>query len=106
MLDLAKHIVNQKAADFDPERFEDHYEEALTDLINAKRNGKTIAAKSAPTGRERGGPHGCAEEEHRRRERRPESHTHRVTLSSPLEGAAGDQVAYRAPCFCFAGSVG
>ena len=25
MLDLAKHIVNQKAADFDPERFEDHY---------------------------------------------------------------------------------
>jgi hypothetical protein len=30
MLDLAKHIVNQKAADFEPERFEDHYEEALT----------------------------------------------------------------------------
>jgi DNA end-binding protein Ku len=48
MLDLAKHIVNQKAADFDPEKCEDHYEEALTELINAKRNGKTIAAK-APT---------------------------------------------------------
>src|SRR2546421_8379840 len=28
MLDLAKHIVNQKAGDFDPEKFEDHYEEA------------------------------------------------------------------------------
>jgi DNA end-binding protein Ku len=50
MLDLAKHIVNQKAADFDPEKFEDHYEEALTELINAKRNGKTIAAKPRPRG--------------------------------------------------------
>src|SRR4030088_3378244 len=50
MLDLAKHIVNQKAADFDPERFEDHYEEALTELINAKRQGKTISAKPRPRG--------------------------------------------------------
>src|SRR4030088_1807145 len=32
MLDLAKHIVNQRAADFEPERFEDHYESALVDL--------------------------------------------------------------------------
>jgi DNA end-binding protein Ku len=45
MLDLAKHIVTQKAADFEPERFEDHNEEALTELINAKRNGRTISAK-------------------------------------------------------------
>jgi DNA end-binding protein Ku len=50
MLDLAKHIVTQKAADFEPEKFEDHYEEALTELINAKRNGKTIAAKPRPRG--------------------------------------------------------
>ena len=50
MLDLAKHIVNQKAADFEPEKFEDHYEEALTELINAKRNGKTIAARPRPRG--------------------------------------------------------
>jgi DNA end-binding protein Ku len=50
MLDLAKHIVNQRAADFDPEKFEDHYEEALTELINAKRNGTTVAAKSRPRG--------------------------------------------------------
>jgi DNA end-binding protein Ku len=50
MLDLAKHIVNQRAADFDPKKFEDHYEEALTEPINAKRNGKTIAAKSRPRG--------------------------------------------------------
>lgn len=50
MLDLAKHIVNQRAGDFDPEKFEDHYEEALTELINAKRNGKTVAAKPRPRG--------------------------------------------------------
>jgi DNA end-binding protein Ku len=50
MLDLAKHIVTQKAADFEPEKFEDHYEEALTELINAKRNGKTIGAKPRPRG--------------------------------------------------------
>src|SRR6202453_1717535 len=50
MVDLAKHIVNQKAADFDPTKFEDHYEAALTELINAKRNGKTIAAKPRPRG--------------------------------------------------------
>jgi DNA end-binding protein Ku len=50
MLDLAKHIVTQKAADFEPEKFEDHYEEALTELINAKRNGKTIGSKPRPRG--------------------------------------------------------
>jgi DNA end-binding protein Ku len=50
MLDLAKYIVNQKAADFDPEKFEDHYEEALTELINAKRNGRTISVKPRPRG--------------------------------------------------------
>src|SRR2546423_15624419 len=50
MLDLAKHIVNQKAGDFEPEKFEDHYEEALTELINAKRAGKTIGHKPRPSG--------------------------------------------------------
>src|SRR4030081_1541260 len=50
MLDLAKHMVNQKTCEFEPEKFEDHYEEALTELINAKRNGKTIAAKPRPKG--------------------------------------------------------
>ena len=34
MLDLAKHIVTQKSATFDPEKFQDHYEGALTELIN------------------------------------------------------------------------
>jgi DNA end-binding protein Ku len=50
MLDLAKHIVNQKAGDFEPEKFEDHYETALVELINQKRAGKTIAHKPRPSG--------------------------------------------------------
>ncbi|MCK1733941.1 Ku protein [Bradyrhizobium sp. 138] len=48
MLDLAKHIVNQKAGQFDPEKFEDHYETALIELINQKRAGKPITPKSKP----------------------------------------------------------
>ncbi|MGJ4899141.1 Ku protein [Bradyrhizobium oligotrophicum] len=48
MLDLAKHIVNQKAGSFDPEKFEDHYEAALIDLINKKRAGKPITPKERP----------------------------------------------------------
>jgi len=50
MLDLAKHIVNQKTGTFDPEKFEDHYESALVDLINQKRAGKTIRPKERPKG--------------------------------------------------------
>src|SRR3954449_7671225 len=50
MLDLAKHIVNQKAGEFEPEKFEDHYEEALTELINAKRAGKPVTHKLRPSG--------------------------------------------------------
>ncbi|KIZ41309.1 MULTISPECIES: Ku protein [Rhodopseudomonas] len=50
MLDLAKHIVEQKSGHFTPDKFEDHYEAALTELINHKRNGETIAAAPRPRG--------------------------------------------------------
>src|SRR4029079_580327 len=50
MLDLAKHIVNQKSGNFEPEKFEDHYEQALIDLINQKRDGKPIRPKERPKG--------------------------------------------------------
>ncbi|WLC16640.1 non-homologous end joining protein Ku [Bradyrhizobium diazoefficiens] len=50
MLDLARHIVNQKAGRFDPEKFEDHYESALIELINQKRAGKVIRPKERPKG--------------------------------------------------------
>jgi DNA end-binding protein Ku len=50
MLDLAKHIVNQKAGRFEPDKFEDQYETALIDLINQKRAGKPIVPKERPRG--------------------------------------------------------
>ena len=48
MLDLAKHIVERKSGAFEPEKFEDHYESALIDLINRKRSGVQTPAKAAP----------------------------------------------------------
>ena len=48
MLDLAKHIVEQKSGSFEPDQFEDRYESALIELINQKRNGVQNAPKSAP----------------------------------------------------------
>jgi len=50
MLDLAKHIVEQKSGHFEPGKFEDHYETALTELINHKRNGERITASPRPRG--------------------------------------------------------
>jgi DNA end-binding protein Ku len=52
MLDLAKHIVEQKSGHFDPSSFEDHYEAALTELINKKRNGERIASAAKPVSRD------------------------------------------------------
>ena len=48
MLNLARHIVNQKSRR--SEKFEDHYETALVDLINSKRSGKPITPKERPRG--------------------------------------------------------
>jgi DNA end-binding protein Ku len=48
MLDLAKHIVTKKSAHFDPEKFKDQYEEALTEVINQKRAGKPIEHRARP----------------------------------------------------------
>src|ERR1700751_5323535 len=50
MLDLAKHIVNQKSGSFEPDKFEDQYETALIDLISQKRAGKPITSKERPRG--------------------------------------------------------
>jgi DNA end-binding protein Ku len=50
MLDLARHIVDQKSGSFEPGKFEDQYETALVDLINPKRAGKPITPKERPRG--------------------------------------------------------
>jgi DNA end-binding protein Ku len=41
-LDLASHIVEKKAAHFDPSKFDDRYEDALKDLLRKKQEGKSI----------------------------------------------------------------
>ncbi len=42
MLDLASHIVETKRGKFQPEKFEDEYEEALKDLLRKKQKGEKI----------------------------------------------------------------
>src|ERR1700709_1841104 len=52
MLDLARHIVETKSADFEPDKFEDRYENALVELLNQKRKGEPMrtATKARDTG--------------------------------------------------------
>ena len=49
MLKLATHILESKQGRFDPGRFEDRYEQALHELIDAKRAGKKPPVVAAPT---------------------------------------------------------
>ncbi|MEO9336080.1 Ku protein [Mesorhizobium sp. SB112] len=49
MIDLATHIIDKKKSKFDPSLFEDRYENALLDLIKAKKAGrKAPVIKAAP----------------------------------------------------------
>jgi DNA end-binding protein Ku len=45
LLDLAETLIERKTADFDPAKFHDRYIEALQELIEQKRKGKTIHAE-------------------------------------------------------------
>ena len=42
LIDLATHIIAKKDATFDPSSFDDRYEDALLDLIEAKKKGKKL----------------------------------------------------------------
>jgi DNA end-binding protein Ku len=49
MKELAGHIVSSKSGHFDPSRFQDHYENALVDLLRAKQAGRIAQpAKEEP----------------------------------------------------------
>ena len=50
MLDLAKHIIEKMTGKFEPEQFEDRYENALIELIRSKQKGMPI--KPQPTHRQ------------------------------------------------------
>jgi len=47
MMDLAKHIVETKSGHFEPEKFEDHYEAALKELIEKKIKGIELEVPEA-----------------------------------------------------------
>jgi DNA end-binding protein Ku len=48
MLKLAEHILESKRGHFDPSKFEDRYEDALHDMIKAKRAGKAPPSPTSP----------------------------------------------------------
>jgi DNA end-binding protein Ku len=48
MLDLAVHIVETKAGRFQPEKFEDEYENALKELLRKKQKGERIERPKEP----------------------------------------------------------
>jgi hypothetical protein len=51
MLDLAIHIVDTRRGKFEPRKFEDHYENALKELLRKKQKGEKIERprEAAPT---------------------------------------------------------
>jgi DNA end-binding protein Ku len=44
MMDLAEHIIDKKKGKFDPDKFEDRYENALIEMLKAKQAGREIKA--------------------------------------------------------------
>ncbi|MDB5510566.1 MAG: Ku protein [Enterovirga sp.] len=48
MLDLASHIIGRKMSHFEPKRFEDRYQEALLELIEAKKEHRQVAPSTGP----------------------------------------------------------
>ncbi|MCJ8520156.1 DNA end-binding protein Ku [Pseudorhizobium tarimense] len=48
MLDLAEHIIDTKRGEFDPTKFDDRYEAALTELIRAKIEGRKLPQRPKP----------------------------------------------------------
>lgn len=43
MLDLAEHILDSRAADFDPSQFQDRYEDAIVAMIRSKQAGMPMS---------------------------------------------------------------
>ena len=51
MLKLAQHILQNKATDFDPSQFVDHYEEAVVEMLKKKQAGLPVSRERARRGR-------------------------------------------------------
>jgi DNA end-binding protein Ku len=48
MLELAEHIIKTKAGEFDPKSFDDRYESALAELVQAKIEGRKLKPQMRP----------------------------------------------------------
>jgi DNA end-binding protein Ku len=48
MLELAEHIIKTKAGEFDPKSFDDRYESALAELVQAKIEGRKLKPQKRP----------------------------------------------------------
>jgi DNA end-binding protein Ku len=48
LLEIATMLIDRKPARFDPSKFEDRYEDALIEMIQAKIKGKKLPAKAPP----------------------------------------------------------
>jgi DNA end-binding protein Ku len=48
LLELAQHILKTKAGSFEPDKFEDRYEDALAELVRAKVEGRKIVPLRQP----------------------------------------------------------
>lgn len=48
MLDLAKHIIETKSGEFDPQDFDDRYDKAVAELVKTKIEGREIKAPKPP----------------------------------------------------------
>ena len=72
MLDLATHILKSKKAKFDPDKFEDRYESALSALITRQAGRQAGAEGLRAEAEQRRQPDGRAAQERQRREGRQE----------------------------------
>ena len=103
MLDLAKHIVEQKSGSFEPDQFEDRYEAALIDLINQKRNGMHDGEGRAEIRRQRHQPDGrveaqpCQREAVRRLPPRPRARSRRSASKASAKCCCRSVAAASAP---------
>ena len=50
MKELAGHIIDTKAGHFDPQKFVDHYETALVELLRKKQAGRVTSSRSRDAG--------------------------------------------------------
>ncbi len=48
MLEIAEKIISQLEGDFEPEKFNDRYEDALREMIKRKSEGETVNVSAAP----------------------------------------------------------